>query len=98
MNVICEETSYTNARNHLAELMDKVSKERNPVFIKRRGAEKVAMLPADDLSALLETCYLLSSPKNTERILSALKSARANKGAAFDLNAYAKKQQIELTD
>ncbi len=40
MNVIFEETSYTHARNHLAELMDKASRLQNPVFTEKNGTGK----------------------------------------------------------
>lgn len=66
------QTTYTQARASLAKLLDEVTQNREVVIIQRRGAEDVAMVSADELSSLLETAYLLRSPKNAERLISAL--------------------------
>jgi antitoxin YefM len=49
------------------------------VIIQRRGAEDVAMISADELTSLTETAYLLRSPQNAERLLSALANALKGK-------------------
>lgn len=69
------ETTYTQARDRFAELLDRVTKDREVVFIRRRGRERVALVAADELSSLLETAHLLRSPKNARRLLSALQRA-----------------------
>jgi antitoxin YefM len=74
------ETTYTDARAHFAELLDKVADDREVVIIKRRGCEDVAMIAADELRSLEETVYLLRSPENARRLLAALERARAGKG------------------
>ena len=66
------QTTYSQARASLATLWDKVTNDREIVIIRRRGAEDVAMLAADELAGLVETVYLLESPKNAERLLQAL--------------------------
>ena len=70
-------TSYSNARATLAALCDEVASTREPVIIRRRNAEDVALVAADELESLLETAHLLRSPKNAERLLRALARARA---------------------
>jgi antitoxin YefM len=77
-NNVAIETSYTEARAHLAELLDRVTDDREIVVISRRGRENVAMIPASDLSSLMETAYLLRSPKNAQRLLEALHRSLAN--------------------
>ena len=62
------ETTYTGARQNLASLMDQVTDTREPVYIRRRGKEDVALIAASDLSSWMETAYLLRSPKNAERL------------------------------
>ena len=69
--------SYTEARAHLAELLDHVTTNREPVLITRRGGETVAVIAADELDGLLETVHLLRSRTNAERLLSALARAKA---------------------
>jgi antitoxin YefM len=55
-----------------------VTHNREVVIIQRRGQEDVAMIAADELQSLMETAYLLRSPANAERLLSALGRALKN--------------------
>ena len=73
------QTTYTQARANLAKLLDEVTKNRETIIIKRRGGDKVAMIAESELSSLLETAYLLRSPKNADRLLSALERALKDK-------------------
>ncbi len=66
------QTSYTQARASLARLLDQVTKDREVVIIRRRDAEDVALIAADELESILETAHLLRSPANAERLLTAL--------------------------
>lgn len=74
------EFTYTSAREQLAKLLDRVTKNREVVIIHRRNAEDVAMISADELAGLTETAYLLRSPQNADRLLSALAKALKSKG------------------
>lgn len=80
------ETSYSRARETLAALMDQVTDSREPVLIRRRGREPVALVAADDLAGWLETAYLLRSPKNARRLLEAGERATRAEGEAMDLD------------
>jgi antitoxin YefM len=70
------ETTYTRARANLAALCDEVTSSREPIIIHRRGAEDVALVAAAELRSLLETTHLLRSPRNAQRLLTALVRAR----------------------
>ncbi len=70
-------TTYSKARANLANLCNKVSENREIVLINRRNAEDVALISASELSSLLETAYLLRSPQNAQRLLTALNRALA---------------------
>lgn len=72
------QTTYTQAREGLAKLLDQVTHNREVVIIQRRGEEEVAMIAASELESLMETAYLLRSPANAERLLSALGRALKN--------------------
>ena len=74
------ETTYTQARANLKALLDEVAENREPVIIRRRGGDDVAMIAADELRSLLETAHLLRSPKNAQRLITALRRALAGKG------------------
>ncbi|MBI3412257.1 MAG: type II toxin-antitoxin system Phd/YefM family antitoxin [Planctomycetes bacterium] len=71
------QTTYTNARAKLAELFDQVTDNQEIVIVKRRRADDVAIISAEELSSLMETAHLLRSPKNLTRLLSALNRAQA---------------------
>jgi antitoxin YefM len=75
------QTTYTQARAHLATLLDEVTSHREVVIIQRRGAEDVALIAADELTSLLETAHLLRSPANAERLLITLGRVRQRIGA-----------------
>lgn len=66
------QTTYSNARNNLASLLEQVTDEQEVVIINRRGREDVALVSASELSSLIETAHLLRSPKNANRLLKAL--------------------------
>jgi len=68
--------TYTHARANLATLCDEVAANREVVIIHRRGAEDVALISAAELNSLMETAHLLRSPKNAERLLTALSRAQ----------------------
>ena len=72
------QTTYTQARNGLAKLLDQVTHDREVVLIQRRGEEEVAMIASSELASLTETAYLLRSPANAARLLSSLGRALKN--------------------
>lgn len=80
------ETTYTGAREQLATLMDQVTDTHEPVLIRRRGKEPVALIAASDLSSWMETDYLLRSPKNAERLRKAIAQVEAGEGIAMDVD------------
>jgi len=73
------ETTYSQARARLADLMNRVTDDREVVVVKRRDHPAVAMVAADELASLLETAHLLRSPANAERLLAALGRSRQSR-------------------
>jgi antitoxin YefM len=88
-------TTYTKARANLAQLCNKVSENKEVVYIKRRNAEDVALISESELSSLLETAYLLQSPKNAQRLLKALNRALSEKGSPTSLEELKKEAGFE---
>jgi antitoxin YefM len=72
------ETTYTKLRGNLASVLDRVVDDQEVVIVRRRGARDVALVPAAELAGLMETAYLLRSPRNAKRLMAA--SNRANRG------------------
>jgi antitoxin YefM len=87
-------TTYTQTRLRLAKLLDQVTHDREVVIIQRRGEEEVAMIAASELTSLMETAYLLRSPANAERLLSAL--GRALKGEGMPLSVEALRREVNI--
>ena len=92
------EFTYTSAREQLASLLDRVSKDREVIIIQRRGAEDVAMISAEELASLTETAYLLRSPQNAERLLSALGRALKNQGKAQSMDDLRREVGLETEE
>ena len=88
-------TTYTQARDGLAKILDQVTHDREVVIIQRRGEEEVAMIAASELASLTETAYLLRSPANAERLLSALNNALKNGGESHNLEELKKEVGLE---
>jgi len=72
--------TYASARENLALTMDKVCRDHSPVIITRDSDQPVVMLALEDYEALEETAYLLKSPNNAKRLLSAKESLDSGKG------------------
>lgn len=87
-------TTYTTARATLAALCNEVSSTREPVIIKRKNAEDVALVAVSELESLLETAHLFRSPKNASRLLAAL--ARAERQELRPSNWVDLKRQVGL--
>jgi antitoxin YefM len=79
------DVTYSHAREHFAELWDQLEESREMAVIRRRGHEDMALIPADELASLRETAYLLRSPANAARLLSALNHGRRGKGKRVTL-------------
>ena len=71
------QTSFTEAFANLAQLCDQVVADRDVVIITRQDGESVALIAADELDSLMKTAYLLRSPTNAARLLTALQRAKA---------------------
>jgi antitoxin YefM len=71
-----EAITYTEARNRLAETIDRVTANHEPVIITRRGREAVVMLSLDDFNAWQETEYLTRSAANAADLIQAVEEIR----------------------
>ena len=60
--------SYTNARQKLKDLMDRVAEDHAPVTITRGGNPPVVMMSLEDFEAIEETLHLIRSPENARRL------------------------------
>lgn len=72
--------SYSTARANLAATMNRVCEDHEPLIITRNGQQSVVMLSLEDFTALEETSYLLRSPANAKRLMTAMEQLTAGKG------------------
>jgi len=78
--------SYSAARANLAKTMEKVCEDHEPVVITRKSREAVVMLSLEDFESLEETSYLLRSPKNVKRLLTAISELEQGGGTERELD------------
>jgi len=77
--------TYSTARARLADTMDRVCDEHEPIIITRNGQQAVVMMALEDYKALEETAYLLRSPRNARRLLESIADLESGKGKARNL-------------
>lgn len=77
--------TYSAARANLASTMNRVCNDHEALIITRNGNQSVVMISLEDYSALEETAYLLRSPTNAKRLLSAIEQLNAGLGTPRDL-------------
>ncbi|MBW6473765.1 MAG: type II toxin-antitoxin system Phd/YefM family antitoxin [Anaerolineaceae bacterium] len=73
------EKSFSEVNSNFLEILDQVSHTKTVCLVQRNQKEDVAMIAKSELDSLLETLYLLKSPENAKRLLSALDRAINNK-------------------
>lgn len=78
--------SYTAVRANLASTMNRVCRDHEPLIITRNKEQSVVMLSLEDYKALEETAYLLRTPANARRLLSAAAQLNAGKGVERELS------------
>ena len=89
------ETTYTQLRDKLASVLDRVTAEQEVVIVRRKGSRDVALIPADELTAIMETAHLLRSPKNASRLLRAFRRAGKGLGKPEPLDKLRREMKIE---
>jgi len=77
--------TYSAARANLAKTMDRVCNDHEALIITRNGEQSVVMLSLEDFQSLEETAYLLRSPTNARRLLSAVAQLAAGEGIGREL-------------
>jgi antitoxin YefM len=72
--------TYSDARKRLKELMDRVVGDRTEVVVTRQKAEPVVVVSMSEWNAISETLHLLSTPRNAERLISAIRQLESGNG------------------
>ncbi|KTD21420.1 Antitoxin YefM [Legionella lansingensis] len=71
--------SYSALRNNLASILDKVNEDHVSILITRQNGKPAVIMSLEDFKSYEETAYLMSSPKNVERLNQAIAEVEAGK-------------------
>lgn len=77
--------SFSDARNNLKAVLDRVVDDADVTIIHRRDAEDVVVMSLAEWNSWREMAYLLSSPANARRLYQAIAVLDAGKGVQHDL-------------
>jgi len=81
MNIV----SFTEARNSLKSVLNRVIDDADCTIITRRDTEDAVVMSLDYYNGLMETVYLLKSPANVEHLNESIKQFRQDKVQEHEL-------------
>ena len=77
---------YTEARNKLNKIIDKVNENSEPyIIVGSKGRKDAVLISKDDYDNLLENLYILSNPKWIKSIKKGLKELEEHKGKRLNI-------------
>ena len=81
-----ETTSSSDLRRNLTATLDRVAEDHTPIIITRdRGKPAAVLMSLEDYASFEETRYLLQSPGNATRLLTAVADLDDGRGTARTL-------------
>jgi antitoxin YefM len=73
--------TFTDTRQNLKAVMDRVVEDHAPVVVTRSKAEAVVMVSLSDWRAIEATLHLLAPPTNAQRLAEAIAQLDAGRGS-----------------
>jgi antitoxin YefM len=80
-----EVVTYSQARNNLKRILDRVVDDADYTVITRRDAEDTVVMSLDSFNSLLETVHLLKSPANAAHLARSIEQFRNGEVTETDL-------------
>jgi len=77
--------SFTEARNGLKSVLDRVVNDVDYTVITRRDAEDAVVMSMDHYNSLMETVHLLKSPANAAHLSKSIEQYNSGKVQSRDL-------------
>jgi len=71
--------NFSDARNHLKSVLDRVVNDADYTIISRRDAEDAVVMSLEQFNGLMETVHLLKSPANAMHLEKSIKQYRSGK-------------------
>ncbi len=70
---------FSDARNRLKSVLDRVADDRDYTIISRRDADDAVVMSLDQFNSLMETVHLLKSPANVSHLEKSIKQYQSGK-------------------
>ncbi|HEB4103577.1 TPA: type II toxin-antitoxin system prevent-host-death family antitoxin [Acinetobacter baumannii] len=77
--------NFSQARACFKEVMEDVCRDHEPTVITRQSGNPVVVISLEDFNGMQETMYLLSSTKNSKRLLESVARIKAGQTKKRDL-------------
>lgn len=77
--------SYSEARENLKSVIDRVVSDRAPIAIVRQRGEGAVLISQSEWEAMQETMHLLASPVNARRLMESIAQLEAGNGVEHEL-------------
>src|SRR2546423_5742481 len=78
-------TTYSEARQTLARLMDRVVKDNEPVIVARKKRGSVVLVSLSEWNSIQETLHLNSTRANAKALMKAMDDLEAGKGVEMTM-------------
>lgn len=76
-NTVLDVVTYSKARQHLKEVLDRVTDDHVPVIISRRDGAPAVLVSLDDWNGMQETAWLMGTSANRAALLASIAEAEA---------------------
>lgn len=73
-------TTYSEARQNLAKLLDRVVKDAEPVIVARKKRGSVVLVSLAEWNSIQETLHVMGTRENTKALMRAMDDLDAGKG------------------
>lgn len=77
--------TLTDFRKNMKEYFESIFNLRTPLFITRPKGKDMVVMSKDEYESMQETFHLLKSPRNAERLLTAIEKDQNNIGPKREL-------------
>ena len=77
--------SYSSFRTSLANFLDKVNEDHQPILITRQKGSPAVLLSLEDFKSYEETFYLMANRENAKRLERSIEHIQAGKAKKHDL-------------
>ncbi len=78
-------TTFSEARNNLKSVLDKVTNDADCTIITRRDAGDAVVMSLDYYNSLMETVHLLRSPENAAHLAKSIEQYRTGQATKREL-------------